>query len=423
MGEARNHLAEALEQQTATSEVLKVISSSPGELNLVFNIMLAQATELCEASYGTLWLRDGDGYRAAAIHGDLPMLFVEQWRSGTLYRPDPEVTLARSVRARKPIQEADVRTTPQYLRGDPLPVTAVDIAGIRTLMVVPMLKDNEPIGGIAIYRKEVRPFGEKQIELVTNFAAQAVIAIENTRLLNELRESLQKQTATSEVLQVISSSPGELEPAFHVMLENATRLCEAKFGTMVLREGDAFRSVAMHNAPPAFIEERQRNPLLRPNSTSGIGRVIATRQVLHIADVREDQGYLDGAPGLVALADTAGAKSLVVVPLLKDDGVVGTIAIFRQEVRPFTDKQIELVQNFAAQAVIAIENTRLLNELREVAGAADGDFEGAKRHLRARLAIWSRYSRPCLRTQPASAMPSSAFCFATTTVHFSQWRC
>jgi len=169
LGEARNHLAEALEQQTATSEVLKVISSSPGELNLVFNIMLAKATELCEASYGTLWLRDGDGYRAAAIHGDLPTLFVEQWRSGTLYRPDPEVTLARSVRARKPIQEADLRATPRYLKGDPLPVTAADIAGIRTLMVVPVLKDNEPIGGIAIYRKEVRPFGEKQIELGQRF--------------------------------------------------------------------------------------------------------------------------------------------------------------------------------------------------------------------------------------------------------------
>jgi GAF domain-containing protein len=215
-----------------------------------------------------------------------------------------------------------------------------------------MVKDDVLVGTITIYRQEVRPFSDKQIQLLQNFAAQAVIAIENTRLLKELRESLQQQTATSEVLQVISRSPGELEPAFEVMLENATRLCEAKFGTMVLREGDAFRSVAMHNVPPAFIEERQRNPLLRPDPTSGIGRVIATRQVLHIADVREDQGYFHGAPGLVALADTGGARSLVVVPLLKDDGVVGTIAIFRQEVRPFTDKQIELVKNFAAQAVM-----------------------------------------------------------------------
>src|SRR5262249_13289508 len=256
-----NETREALEQQTATSEVLKVISSSPGELNFVLNIMLARATELCEASYGTLWLRDGDGYRAAAIHGDLPTLFVEQWRSGTLYRPDPEVTLARSVRARKPIQEADVRTTPQYLKGDPLPVTAVDIAGIRTLMVVPMLKDNEPIGGIAIYRKEVRPFGEKQIELVTNFAAQAVIAIENARLLNELRqrtsdlsESLEQQTAMSDVLRVISSSPTDLVPVFDNILTNATRLCEGNFAVLWQYDGQALVGAAQHNVSPGFAE-------------------------------------------------------------------------------------------------------------------------------------------------------------------------
>ena len=177
---------------------------------------------------------------------------------------------------------------------EPNPGNAAKLGGARSTVIVPMLKDDQLIGTIVIYRQEVRPFTDKLIELVQNFAAQAVIAIENTRLLNELRDSLQQQTATAEVLRVISSSPGELDGVFQTMLENATRLCEAKFGAMVLREGDAFRTVAMHNAPPAFIEERQRNPLLRPGPTSGLGRVIATRQALHIPDVREDQGYLHG---------------------------------------------------------------------------------------------------------------------------------
>ena len=358
-------LSEALEQQTATSEVLRVISSSPGDLVPVFETILALATRICEAKFGSLYLYDGKNYRTAAQHNPPPAL-AELRRQKPVFRAGPGTGLGRAAAAKQVVHIADLSAEQAYIDRDPLRVDGVELIGARTALFVPMLKENTVIGTMTIFRQQVRPFTDKQIELVSNFAQQAVIAIENTRLLNELRESLQQQTATSEVLQVISSSPGELEPAFHVMLENATRLCEAKFGTMVLREGDAFRSVAMHNAPPAFIEERQRNPLLRPNSTSGIGRVIATRQVLHIADVREDRGYLDGAPGLVALADTAGARSLVVVPLLKDDGVVGTIAIFRQEVRPFTDKQIELVQNFAAQAVIAIENTRLLNELREL---------------------------------------------------------
>ena len=329
LAEARQHLAEALEQQTATSEVLGVISSSPeggsevlsvisspGELKLVFNIMLAKAAELCEASYGTLWLRDGDGYRAAAIHGDLPTLFVEQWRSGTLYRPDPEVTLARSVRARKPIQEADVRTTPQYLKGDPLPVTAVDIAGIRTLMVVPMLKDNEPIGGIAIYRKEVRPFGEKQIELVTNFAAQAVIAIENTRLLNELRESLQQQTATSEVLSVISSSPGELEPVFRTMLQNAIRGCDAKFGILFRYDGELSYPVAWVDTPPALAEFQRRRGPFRPEPGTLLARVLQTRQLAHTADYAAEE-----KPGNAA--KLGGARSTLVVPMLKERSWLG----------------------------------------------------------------------------------------------------
>ena len=203
-------------------------------------------------------------------------------------------------------------------------------------------------------------------ELLTNFAAQAVIAIENTRLLKELRESASSSRPPPPTcLKVISSSPGELEPVFQAMLENATRICEAKFGTMFLREEDAFRTVALHNAPPAYDELRRRNPLIHPHPTSGLARLLATKQVVHIDDIRVDQGYVDGAPSSVEIADTAGARTILLVPMLKDNELVGAIVIYRQEVRPFTDKQIELVQNFAAQAVIAIENTRLLSELRK----------------------------------------------------------
>ena len=358
-----NELRESLQQQTATADVLKVISSSPGTLDPVFGTMLAKASELCEASYGTLWLREGDGLRTAAMHGDLPPAWFEQWRSGAIYRPGQGVPLGRVTKERQPIQVADMRTDPSYLQGDPLPVAGVEIAGIRTLLVVPMFKEDAFVGAIAIYRKEVLPFTEKQIELVKNFAAQAVIAIENTRLLNELRESLQQQTATADVLKVISSHPGQLVPVFNAMLENAVRICDAKFGHLWLREGDTLRVGATHGAPEAFAAYLREEPVFRPKPETGMGQLLRTKQLFQIADIAAVPTYGDKLRA--ATIKLAGARSLIGVPMVKDDEVIGAIVIYRQEVRPFTDKQIELVKNFAAQAVIAIENTRLLNELRE----------------------------------------------------------
>jgi two-component system NtrC family sensor kinase len=359
-------LTESLEQQTATSEVLKVISSSPGELQLVFDTMLAKASELCEASYGLMWLREGDAFRAAALHGDLPQAYVEQWRHGTLFRPGPHVLLSRVAISGQPLQVADLRTDASYLSGDPLPVAAADVAGIRTLLGVPMLRDKQVVGAIGIYRKEVKPFTDKQVELVTNFAAQAVIAIENARLLNELRdrtnelsESLQQQTATTDVLKVISSSPGDLKPVFNAMLRNATQICEANFANLALVEGQALRMASMHNAPTAYEVSMREDPLV-PLVGTPAGYVIKTGQLLHIADLHADETHRN-----TRLVKLAGARTALGVPLLKDNKAIGTMLIYRQEVRPFTEKQIELVRNFAAQAVIAIENTRLLKELRE----------------------------------------------------------
>src|SRR5262249_6304043 len=212
---------------------------------------------------------------------------------------------------------------------------------------------------------EVRPFSDKQIALVSNFASQAVIAIENTRLLNELRESLQQQTATSEVLKVISSSPGQLVPVFQAMLENATRICEAKFGSMYLYEGGDFRFVAHHNAPPAFVEARTRDPIVRPPPDTPLGRVAATKRVSYISDIRTAPSYVSHDPFVVSAVELGGYRSVLAVPMLKENELIGSINIQRQQAEAFTDKQIELVANFAAQAVIAIENARLLNELRQ----------------------------------------------------------
>jgi GAF domain-containing protein len=543
-------LNQSLEQQAATSKVLGIISSSPSDLQPVFETILANATRLCEASYGTLWLCEGDAIRAVALHGAVPAAFAAERQRGAVFRLGAGTPSTRAVRTRQPVHVADMRMEQAYLDRDPRVVTGVELGGVRTFIAVPMLKEDQVVGLINIYRTEVRPFADKQIALVTNFASQAVIAIENARLLKELRdrttelgesleqqtatanvlkvisrsafdlqqvfdtlieaatrlcgadmgvlrrrvgrnyqlvatcgvkpewrahfeshsetptrgsifgrtaiegrtvhipdvledseferldaqsltgmrsalgvpllrernligvlilqrfkpgeftskqielmetfadqaviaienvrlfdevqarsrelsESLEQQTATSEVLGVISSSLGELEPVFRIMLADATRLCQANYGILWLREGDGFRSVALHNAPPAYADHRQREPVVRPSPDTGLGRVAATKQVVHIADVKTEPAYRAGDPLRVATADLAGARTLLVVPMLKESELIGAIAIYRQEVRPFSDKQVALVTNFASQAVIAIENARLLNELRE----------------------------------------------------------
>ena len=214
-------------------------------------------------------------------------------------------------------QEKKLSHTADYA-AEAAPGRAVTLGGARSTVDVPMLKDNELIGVISIYRQEVRPFTDKQIALVSNFAAQAVIAIENTRLLNELRQSLEQQTATSEVLSVISSSPGKLEPVFQTMLANATRICEAKFGTLNLFDGEVFRNVALYNGPPAYLETKLHE-VIRPYPQSGLGHVMRTKQIALIEDVTKSAGYSAGDPAVTAVADLGGARTFMIVPMIKEN--------------------------------------------------------------------------------------------------------
>ena len=364
-----NELRQSLEQQTATSEVLQVISSSPGDLQPVFTTMLEKAVRISDAKFGTLYLYEEGGLRLIAAH-DVPAAF-EEVRGGGPIPPAPGSLFDEVIKTGTTVHLPDMAATTPYAEGHPRVVEAVELGGIRTVVAVPMLKENELIGIISIHRREVRPFTDKQIALVTNFAAQAVIAIENARLLNELRqrttdltEALEQQTATSNVLQVISSSPGNLEPVFATMLENAVRLCDAKFGSINRWDGEALHLVATYNVPPDFAEFRKRTPF-RPGPENPISRMLMTKTVIHFHDLATEQGYIERNPTFVAAVELGGVRTFLAVPMLKENDLIGVVIVYRQEVRPFGDKQIEVIKNFAAQAVIAIENARLLNELRE----------------------------------------------------------
>jgi signal transduction histidine kinase len=337
---------EALEQQAATSEILHVISNSPTNLQMVFNAIARSAAHLCEAFDVVVYSVDGNVLRLVAHHGPMPASDVPLHRG--------------TVGGRTVIEGRLIHTRDLQAEVDDFPEGSAIARerGHRTNLSVPLLKGDIAIGNIQVRRQEVRPFSDKQISLLKTFADQAVIAIENTRLLNELRDSLEQQTATSEVLSVISSSPGELKPVFQAMLENAVRICEAKFGSLFLVDDDTCRWAAGVGTPPKLAEYYMQSTSFRPTPGSHLDRVMRTKQASHTAD--------DTAEAVIgAAARLGGARSTVCVPMLKDDALLGAIFIYRTEVRPFTEKQIELVKNFANQAVIAIENTRLLNELRE----------------------------------------------------------
>jgi GAF domain-containing protein len=373
LSQRTDDLCEALEQQTATSEVLQVISGSPGDLQPVFAAMLDKAARICDANFGNIFRWDGDALWLVATH-NTPPAFIEH-RRRVPFRPNQGNPIGNMLKANAAIHVTDLARDERYIqKSDPEVVAAVELGGIRTFVAVPMLKDEKLIGAVIVYRQEVRAFSDKQIELVKNFAAQAVIAIENARLLNELHqrtidltEALEQQTATSEVLQVISSSPGDLEPVFASMLEKAIRVCEATFGNIYRWDGEAFYLLATKNTPQALAEyRRSANPVVRPAPDTLFGRLAAARKLIHIPDLAADPLY-SGKKSLavVAAVELGGVRTILVVPMLKEDELIGCVFLFRQETNPFTEKQIDLVKNFAAQAVIAIENARLLKELRQ----------------------------------------------------------
>jgi len=355
---------EALQRQTATADVLKVMSRSTFDLPKVLNTLVESAARLCEADTARIVRPTGKeaSYYVAAVYGSTTPEYDEHVRTLT-FLPGRGSVVGRVLLEGNSVQIPDVLADPEYTLRE-----TQKLAGYRTSLGVPLLREGSPIGLLVLQRATVRPYTDKEIELAETFADQAVIAIENTRLLSELRESLEQQTATSEVLRVISSSPGELEPVFQAMLQNARRICEAEFGVLNQCEGEALRAVAMHGAPQAFVEERRRNPLFRPPPQTALGRVVATKQPVQIADIVNEPHYFDVPSGYsaVVLTKLSGARTVLAVPMLKENELIGGIVIYRTEVRPFSDKQIELVKSFAAQAVIAIENARLLNDLNKL---------------------------------------------------------
>jgi signal transduction histidine kinase len=379
LGELRERtrdLEESLEYQTATSEVLTVISRSTFNLQPVLETVLEMAVRLCRAQSSEIFRLEDGGYRMAGSHALVPE--YEEIESRKLIRPGRGTIVGRTAMEGKIVHVLDALTDPLYEQKDQA------LRGhYRTMLGVPLMRNETVIGVIALSRPNVEPFSTREIDLLRTFADQAVIAIENTRLITETREALEQQTATAEVLGVINSSPGDLAPVFDTMLEKATRLCDAAFGVMTTYDDERFHNAALHGLPSDLVEFMTRDPP-QPGPQSAIGRILRGEDIVQIEDMTAYRGYQSGEPRLRAMVELGGARSYIAVSLRKDGQLLGTIAAYRQEVRPFTDKQIALLQNFAAQAVIAMENARLLTETRQARDAAETalrDLQAAQANL------------------------------------------
>ena len=327
----------------------------------VFDAILDKAHTLCGAEFGSLFLYDGDHFRAIASHG-VPEAFASRLREGIV----PGYYVSRLMQGEPLIHIDDIMAEAELARTRDHPMTraAIELGGVRTRLLVALRKEDAFLGYITAYRQEVRPFTDKQIALLQNFAAQAVIAMENARLLTETREALEQQTATADVLQVINSSPGDLTPVFDAILEKAHTLCGADHGALATFDGKAFRAIATRGLPEAFAELLRRGMVPYPGSP--LQPLVRGEHCVHIADMAAlvaDSPLADGQ--LQTSVELAGTHTLLIVALRKDGVLLGYIAAYRQEVRPFSDNQIALLQNFAAQAVIAMENARLITETRE----------------------------------------------------------